>query len=142
MDDARAGSARVGAVTFVCKHCGKSQPRLSDTRVPVANSYVTQAEAEVLSLRAQGMTSRQIGKRLSKHFKTVETLLLRARERFNAETNFELVAIYAASQKLRGRGRSSNRDFLAAERVTCGAPSSVDAPDSAIGPGTAPTRAL
>lgn len=81
-----------------CKHCGKEQPKKSDTRVPVANGYVTLAESQVLALRAQGLSSRKIGERLGKSFKTVEKLMANACERLDVPNNFQLVEIYKASE--------------------------------------------
>jgi DNA-binding CsgD family transcriptional regulator len=98
---------------------------MADKRVPLGSSYITQAEQKILALAAKGMSIRKIAEKLGKDFRTVITQMRIARERLNLGTNFQLVALYAASNHTKGRDRSSNRAAVTDLR-----------------PGTAPSRGL
>ncbi len=74
-----------------------------DTTVPAAGGHaLTRREREVLALIAEGLSSRDIGERLSMGVRTVETHRLNLRRKLALPSHAALVR-YAVEQRLRAR---------------------------------------
>jgi DNA-binding CsgD family transcriptional regulator len=95
-------------------------------RVVVGDSYLTPREYQVISMYIDGLRQAEMPNKLACSVKTINAHIRVARERVGARTLNELIAMVAASDALRGRGRSSNRVAVTGTN----------------GPGTAPSRVL
>ena len=69
------------------------EQHIAANRVPVAGSYVTQREYEVLQMFALGNRQADIARELSMSPKTVNTHVRNVRERLNAKTITHVVAM-------------------------------------------------
>lgn len=65
-----------------------------NSRIPIAHSYLTAREAQVVSLYSQGIRPKIIAERLGISRKTIDSLTRHARERFNDCGIVELIRIY------------------------------------------------
>lgn len=112
-------------------------------RIPVADSYLTQREYQCVRMYMDGVRRAEMAAKLGCSRRTIEGHMRVARDRVGANTTHQLIAMVASADALRGRGRSSNRDSLERPRDERASTSNrVDALDSTIDPGTAPSRAL
>ncbi len=79
-------------------------------RITVGDSYLTPREYECISMYITGMKQSEMVAKLRCSDKTINSHLRAAKIRLGASTIHQLIAMVAASDALRGRGRSSNRD--------------------------------
>lgn len=76
--------------------------RLAALRVAVATSYVTEREAKILTLYAQGFSAVEIAARLKLSHKTVESHVRYAKERLNARNIHHLIAMFVTAKNEQG----------------------------------------
>lgn len=88
----------------------RAESRRQSERIIVAESYLTPREYQVVALYIDGLRNAEICATLRMAPQTVGNHILRASERIGANTIYQLIAMVAASDALRGRGRTSNRD--------------------------------
>jgi len=97
---------------------------LQANRTPLGDGYLTTRERHALALYCEGVSPIKIAQRLRIARKTLDSLMRNARTRTGADTNYQLIALYSASDHIRGLGRSSNASNPAPEAtVTRAAPS-------------------
>ncbi len=99
---------------------------LQRQRIAVGESYLTPREYQIVAMYIDGVALADMPRLLACSRKTLHTNLHKAKDRLQARTIYQLIALVAVSDALRQRGRSSNRDAVTGNR----------------GPGAAPSRAV
>lgn len=103
-------------------------------RIAVGDSYLTPREYQVVAMYIDGHRQSVMPGLLACCVQTINRHLRSAKDRTGAKTLYELVAMVAAADAIRGRGRSSNQESNG--RIWSMPSTVVDLP------GTAPSRAL
>lgn len=84
------------------------EDHLKGMRVELGEGYVTAAEYQVIAMYIDGASRSQIAKSLMRSDRTIDSQITQAKARTGARTIYQLIAMTAASDALRERGRSSN----------------------------------